>query len=103
MTLDPLTPCSDAACIMDPVRPRKGMHTNGGCQHLKDTSPGLLRAMAAELHRLRALPVLQTCADCGHRMTNGSHGYCVHPSREKAASVHVDDPPLADCPLRGRR
>lgn len=35
---DPLEPCADAHCILA-EKPRKGMHTNGGCQHLKFRGP----------------------------------------------------------------
>lgn len=50
-----LSPCSDAHCIMA-EKPRRGMCTQGGCRHLQERGPelySLLRAMAAEILRLR--------------------------------------------------
>ena len=56
--LEILSPCSDAHCIMrDPNKPKRGMFTQGGCQHLKTRGPEtnkLLRAMSTEIHFLRA-------------------------------------------------
>jgi hypothetical protein len=54
---DDLDPCGDAGCVMLGGKRPTGQHTNGGCQHLKERGPGLvrmLRAMGREFARLRA-------------------------------------------------
>lgn len=59
---------------------------------------------AAEAVRARwALPVLTSCSDCAHRMSNGSHGHCVHEAMTEARPVDVFNVPPAWCPLRGQR
>jgi hypothetical protein len=53
-----LLPCSDRNCVLlDMTKPRGGMHTNGGCEHLSNGGPAtrqLLRTFGAEIVRLRA-------------------------------------------------
>lgn len=103
-----LTPCGDVSCILRD-RARGGVGTNGGCQHLKARGPqlnALLRALGAEVVRLRRLPVIATCGECAwHRITHvfGDRvDYCGHPSAHNG-DVDGDTAPPTWCPLRGGR
>ena len=65
---DPLAPCSDRHCILAPQPRGPGMYTQGGCMHIKERGPGMtkfLMALGGEIVRLRALPVIATCGECG--------------------------------------
>lgn len=49
-------PCSDGNCILRDKSQPRGMHTNGGCQHLKERGPEAtkqLMALGAEVVALR--------------------------------------------------
>ena len=104
---DDLTPCSDAHCILA-EQPRRGMCTQGGCQHLKARGPEvtrLLRALAAEVRRLRSLPVIATCGECGwcHRepVRGGWTHICENPNApEQDLVVESTSAPPDWCPLR---
>lgn len=99
-----MEPCSDRNCILlDLTKPRGGMHTNGGCEHLGNGRPGtlaLLRAMGAEIVRLRALPVIATCGDCRWLSLVGRDCVCTHLGR--AAMTKQDETPPTWCPKRGK-
>ena len=109
-----MEPCSDRNCILlDLTKPRGGMHTNGGCEHLGNGRPGtlaLLRAMGAEIVRLRALPVISTCGDCAHLDCGMGGAYCTRlppgerrdvPQNPVPGPVGYGTPPPEWCPLRG--
>ena len=99
-----LEPCSDGNCILlDKSKPR-GMHTNGGCQHIMQRGPQLqmmLRDMGAEIVRLRRLPVIATCYDCAHAETSPHADVCVHPAAGGRVEHGGKLPPPGHCPLRG--
>jgi hypothetical protein len=40
-----ITPCSDGNCIFRLLREAGGMHSNGGCRHLKDDRTELVRTL----------------------------------------------------------
>lgn len=51
-----ITDCGDGSCVLRDRSKPSGMHTNGGCQHLKRSGPeanAQLRALGAEIVRLR--------------------------------------------------
>lgn len=53
---NPLDLCSDAHCVLAPLyseRPKGGMRTHGGCQHLKGNRTGLIHKLVEEIVRLR--------------------------------------------------
>lgn len=74
--------------------------------------PDLLRAapaLLADLDRLRSLPVLRTCGECGHASPRSRKSHlCDHPSVYDVADPHLlkidhDAAPPVRCPLRGAR
>lgn len=59
--------------------------------------------LTAEIERLRALPVIATCAS-GCRWLDGGGHWCSHPTtRGNDIMRGGDDPPPSWCPLRGAR
>lgn len=116
---DILAPCSDAHCILA-EQPRVGMHTQGGCRHLKEHGGQLnllLRTMGteilrlrAEVDRLRSLPVLPSCGDCSHLDGGMGGAWCTRAPRGTDCRVDHDPipgpvgygtPPPSWCPWRG--
>lgn len=65
------------------------------------------RDLLAEIDRLRALPVIATCGECGHTPSRYARPrVCQHPAlfdREDPVLLTVEhaDVPPAGCPLRG--
>lgn len=63
--------------------------------------------LLAEIDRLRALPVIATCGECGHTPSRYARPrVCQHPAlfdREDPVPLTVEhaDVPPAGCPLRG--
>ena len=99
-----LEPCSDGNCILlDKSKPR-GMHTNGGCQHIMQRGPQLqmmLRDMGAEIDALRRLSVIETCGEC--RWCHPSE-VCTHERAHIEYEIDGSDrTPPEWCPLRGAR
>lgn len=76
----------------------------GGSWVARDVS-----CVRAEIDRLRALPVLATCGECGHAPSRYARPrVCQHPTlfdRDDPALLTVEhaDAPPAGCPLRGAR
>lgn len=70
---------------------------------------GSVNDLFAEIDRLRALPVLATCGECGHAPSRYARPrVCQHPAlfdREDPVLLAVEraDAPPTDCPLRGAR
>lgn len=67
----------------------------------------VLPAVLAEIDRLRALPVIATCGECGHTPSRYARPrVCQHPAnfdREDPVllAIEHDEAPPTDCPLRG--
>lgn len=65
------------------------------------------RDLLAEIDRLRSLPVIATCGECGHTPSRYARPrVCQHPAlfdREDPVLLTVEhaDVPPAGCPLRG--
>ncbi len=62
--------------------------------------------LLAEIDRLRMLPVLSTCGDCGWLSSamERAHPVCDHPlSLDKRTARGRDASPATWCPLRGAR
>lgn len=64
-----------------------------------------LDRLRAELYRLRRLPVIKTCGECGHV---GFGDYCSHPrfdgmEKHDRPELSQDAAPPEWCPLRGGR
>lgn len=57
--------------------------------------------LAREVRRLRALPVLRTCGECGHRLPS----FCDHPSimslPKGRREIDYGAEPPSWCPFRG--
>lgn len=66
-------------------------------------------AMAAEIDRLRTLPVIATCGECGHASPRSRQSHlCDHPDvydvpDPMLLTIDHDTAPPARCPLRGAR
>lgn len=60
--------------------------------------------LLAEIDRLRALPVIATCGECGWHVDSLGARDCGYPGMCGAVgSVESDPAPPAWCPLRGAR
>jgi len=98
-----MEPCSDGFCILrDRTKPRAGMHTNGGCQHLQlppQETRVLLRSMAMELDAMRRLPVVSECCACAAFTPSVARSTCGRLDKE----VQAFQVPPQECPLRGRK
>jgi hypothetical protein len=63
-----------------------------------------LEALRAEVLRLRGLPVIATCGDCGWNAADLVTDHCVHDDRDtESDAVDVREAPPSWCPLRGAR
>lgn len=61
-----------------------------------------VEGMRVEIERLRALPVLRTCADCGYCVTDLHVGeWCDRDEQQR--DTERESPPPSWCPLRGAR
>ena len=108
---EPLAPCSDRHCILAPQPRGPGMYTQGGCMHIKERGPGMtkfLMALGGEIVRLRALPVLATCGECGWATDDpdsptdpGSGEWCGRDERKR--QIRTDAAPPSWCQYRGKR
>jgi hypothetical protein len=61
--------------------------------------------LLAEIDRLRALPVIATCGECGHV---GFGDYCCHPTfdgleKHQRQELSHDAAPPSWCPMRGQQ
>ena len=67
-----------------------------------------LDRLRAELYRLRRLPVIATCGECGYEsLTSDADGYeasvCTKSGPRQWLLVRADKEPPTWCPLRGAR
>ena len=63
-----------------------------------------MRALVAEVRRLRALPVIQTCGGCRHLGHPHDADLCMHRGRpHDNARTNYEDAPPQWCPLRKDR
>lgn len=64
---------------------------------LVNAAPSLLD----EIERVRLLPVIQDCRDCGWYRHANSCEWCAHPT-DPAEWAHGGQPPPDECPFRSR-
>ncbi len=58
--------------------------------------------LIAEIDRLRALPVLRTCGECGWHLDDRGGRDCVYPGRRWVVGAPDNSvPPPSWCPFRG--